>query len=263
MLDNRDIHLIWIGAEPEWLAQKIQQLQAHAGSRRVRLHRDDADVLPCYRPAYERLAHLPQTKSDFIRQSVLELYGGWYFDFDATLRVSMDDLERSISGRKYACTTFGRGTFNPDVLYCPKGWPGWSIVHRHVEGLVGMERVGALAFAARLVSAVAKEAPHLLEPLRNMRRFPYRQSLVTKHAWVLRQGTTEPTKPGPATVTDDLIAARRETCSRCRRLRKDDNGKPYCRKHQGRCKARSAGMYVGALLRPEPWCKPWRKIASL
>jgi len=211
------IHLIWLGKEPDWLAAKVQHFRDMAVGCEVVLHTDDREVLPCYRTAYNTFARLPQTRSDFIRQSVLELYGGWYFDLDATLLVPIDRLAKEISGTRYVTTTFGRGTFNPDVLFCPRGWEGWPIVHRYMQSLPPDQSVGTLAFADRLIRSVASQRPDLIECLEDMRKYPYRQEMVSPDALVLRQGIKWPDLP------EDSDRGGRKTggkpCGTCRKLR--------------------------------------------
>jgi glycosyltransferase involved in cell wall biosynthesis len=69
--------------------------------------------------------------------------------------------------------------------------------------------------------------------------------------------TAKPKTKKLVAVSNATIAARREACSECRKLRKTKHGQAYCRTHYDGCQRRAVGQYTNALLKQEPWCEPW------
>jgi hypothetical protein len=157
---------------------------------KVCLWTDDSQLMPEYRSAWDNYAKTPQAKSDLLRYSVLERWGGWYFDVDAHLRKPASQILRYISGTRFACAQlhFSR-MLNPDVLYCPLNWTGWWAFHEYIENYKPRTegRFEVLAFAYRLLLRMRIVLGDKVEVMDNPRLFPDRPRYLTDDALMLRR----------------------------------------------------------------------------
>ncbi|GAH53767.1 unnamed protein product, partial [marine sediment metagenome] len=71
------IHFVWIGpAEmPDWGRRNIEEFQRLNPEHEITLHGEEI-LLPQYREVYNRRT-IPANKSDLLRYSALERFGGW------------------------------------------------------------------------------------------------------------------------------------------------------------------------------------------
>ena len=91
----RIIHLVWLGETVEPVCTAVDDHRRLNPQHTVILHTDDHELNPAYRETYDKYARLPQLQSDLIRWSVLEKYGGWYFDIDIVPLVGVEQIERT------------------------------------------------------------------------------------------------------------------------------------------------------------------------
>ncbi len=79
----RLINFVWIDDDdplPTWAQRVVEEFARLNPDYEVRLHGPDA-LLPEYSRAWEA-SRYPTQRADLLRYSVLERYGGWYFDLD-------------------------------------------------------------------------------------------------------------------------------------------------------------------------------------
>jgi len=81
------IHFAWTGLPgqqappmPEWAADNIERFRRLNPDYEVRIHGEEA-LLPKYRILYDAATTFAHT-SDLLRYSILQRYGGWWFDAD-------------------------------------------------------------------------------------------------------------------------------------------------------------------------------------
>ncbi len=183
------IHCIWLGDLPSNISDRVEHFRAMNPDDAVMLWTDDAELHPDYREAWEHRAPTPQAKSDLLRYSVLEKYGGWYFDMDTTLLVPASKLQKHVSGDRFAYSLLHLSqTPNPDVLYCPLGWTGWPVVRRLIAEYRPTRGFDILAYAGRMLAALIRELPGCVEAMDDWRLFPNRPRHLTDKALVLRSG---------------------------------------------------------------------------
>ena len=125
----KTIHLIWIG---DLTADATEAVALHTGlnpHHDVRLHRDDRELLPQYRELYA-LVKLPQLRADLLRWSLLEQYGGWYFDIDICPRRPVEDAEKELRLDGSLMFLTERGALpNNDIIAVGRDWPHWTRFH--------------------------------------------------------------------------------------------------------------------------------------
>jgi hypothetical protein len=75
------IHFVWIGerALPAWAAETLSEWERLNPGWEVRLHGDEA-CLPEFAQLYAEAPII--NRSDILRYSIIQRYGGWYFDVD-------------------------------------------------------------------------------------------------------------------------------------------------------------------------------------
>jgi len=131
-----DIHLIWLDSPvPEWAKRNIREFSRLNPDRNIVLHIDSYSLLDVYRPIYETLK-LPCQKADLLRYSVLEVYGGWYFDIDFWPKVSVETLETeyNINEDTFFLTEFTnpRNPISNAVIYSKPHHPHWDVIKKAV-----------------------------------------------------------------------------------------------------------------------------------
>ncbi len=129
------IHLIWLGDMVAEVDHAVTQYRTLNPNHEVRLHRDDGELHPAYRQTYDTYARMPQLKADLIRWSLLEKYGGWYFDIDCVPLVGVERIEHEygLSGDRMFITMRGI-FFNNDILAALPDWCGWPEIHAYLDG---------------------------------------------------------------------------------------------------------------------------------
>lgn len=90
----RLLHFVWIGGlMPDWARANIEAFERLNPEFAVQVHNESA-LLSAYRARYAECQALA-SKADLIRYSVLERYGGWYFDVDFVPYRPLADIERA------------------------------------------------------------------------------------------------------------------------------------------------------------------------
>jgi hypothetical protein len=129
------IHLVWLGE----MVSQVQDAEADYRrlnpAYRVVVHTDDTDLNQAYRNTYDTYAPLPQLRSDLIRWSVLEKYGGWYFDIDIVPLVDLTTIERQLGldGERMFLTVRRSFPVN-DVISVGRNWRHWDRFHSYLRG---------------------------------------------------------------------------------------------------------------------------------
>jgi hypothetical protein len=131
----RLIHFIWVGGPmPAWAERNIDAFRRMHPNHEVRVHGEEV-----LRPDYaDRYASLPSwsDKSDLLRYSLLERFGGWYVDADMYPLRPLDEVERAwcLDGSRLFLAEQTRRDrphwLNGAVLACEADWPGWETLRR-------------------------------------------------------------------------------------------------------------------------------------
>lgn len=170
------LHMIWLGEMQPGAAAAIAHNRAMCGNGdKFMLHADLTQLNPRYESAYLRYAKAPQTKSDLLRQSVLEEFGGLYLDCDVRLCVSPSELVRQAGWDRYSFVATGTIPFwNPDILFCPKPWGGWDAVHDYIANFTWPDsRIPVTTFAYRMLRHLSRTIPEQVMPTIHPEQFPW------------------------------------------------------------------------------------------
>lgn len=128
------IHFVWIGDITQKVEDTIERYRQLNPDYEIRLHTDDSELLDIYRHNWDHYAPVPSMKSDLIRFSVLQKYGGWYFDIDCIPFVPLDIIieEYQLDGTKLFLTR--KGPFiNGDILSIEPGFVGWPRINQYLQ----------------------------------------------------------------------------------------------------------------------------------
>lgn len=149
-------HFIWIGPTlPTWAQKNLDSFTQHNPNIEVRLHTDDALLDGLYRARWDQAEH-PATRSDMLRYSILERFGGIYFDIDW---FHLNPLPMPVDDGKLQCVHMHPGRPVNSAMACRPGLPIFqklrkSMVARRPAYMTGslslasVHRRGASAFAA-------------------------------------------------------------------------------------------------------------------
>ena len=161
----RTIHFVWIGPEmPEWGRRNILEFRRLNPDHEVRVHGEEV-LLPCYRALYDSLAE-PGEKCDLLRYSVLEEFGGWYFDVDFWPFRPLAEAESAwrLDGSRLflaeQSTPDKRDWLNGACLAVGPGWSGWPLLR---EMVLGTSHAGWGTFGPRMVTRFARAHAPLVE----------------------------------------------------------------------------------------------------
>ena len=130
---NKFIHLIWFGEINSEVDRSVMQHTALNPNRVVWLHRDMEHLNEKYKRLL-KYAKPPQLQSDLLRWSLLEKFGGWYFDIDIVPIVPVQHIENELNldGSKMFLTS-RRGFPNNDIIYVKKSWKFWERIHNYLN----------------------------------------------------------------------------------------------------------------------------------
>ncbi len=91
-------HFVWLGSSPpDWVRDNIRIFTELNPDFIVALHTDATTLLPCLKPAYDRIKeddHPWSWRSDLLRISILLRFGGFYFDTDFLFIRSLSEVYR-------------------------------------------------------------------------------------------------------------------------------------------------------------------------
>jgi hypothetical protein len=165
------IHLVWLGPITKFIQYKIQHFEKMCPNHKIMVYYNDNELLNIYKYTYNKYCKTPYAKSDLIRHSVLQKYGGWYFDFDITLLRPIQDIEQIIDNKKYNFPTIDGWYYNPDFLYCPLGWNGWSTINNYITNF--SSKFSITSFANKLLKHVVSNIPNQVNILSNRDLFAF------------------------------------------------------------------------------------------
>jgi len=134
---NSNIHLIWLGDDSEGiLSSSVKYWENKEPNRKCLIHTSDELLLPEWQSIYNQLT-IKQQKSDLLRWSILSRIGGWYFDCDIRLNVTLEEMEKDCTPSEDVCvtTTFGQfpAGIRVDVLNCYPPWGGFVSMKEYVK----------------------------------------------------------------------------------------------------------------------------------
>jgi hypothetical protein len=98
------IHFVWFGRPmPKWAKRNIDRFRELNPAKKIMVH-DDSVLMEKYSPIYANIKD-NSSKSDLIRYSVLQRFGGWYFDVDFYPFRPLAEAERAwgITGERLFC----------------------------------------------------------------------------------------------------------------------------------------------------------------
>ena len=156
------IHFVWIGSDlPAWAVGNIHQFQRLNPDYEIRIHGDEV-LLPELADAY-RLATDLSSKSDLLRYSALQRYGGWYFDVDFWALRPLDDAVRGweLDGGKMFIAR-QKGNQNAKLLYangmiaCKADSPALAEI---IERAKAIRPLGRTAYGPDLMLDVVHSSP--------------------------------------------------------------------------------------------------------
>lgn len=111
-------HFTWFaGALPSWAQRNLDSFMEHNPDIEVRLHTDDRLLNVGYRARWREAEH-PATRSDMLRYSILEQFGGIYFDIDW---FHLNPLPMPVDDGKLQCVEMHPGRPVNSAMACPPG----------------------------------------------------------------------------------------------------------------------------------------------
>lgn len=157
----KHIHFVWLGGKkmPAIDQQNIERFALLNPSYTIDVWRDDVWLHEDYRPAWKASDCVGQ-RTDLLRLSVLERYGGWYFDTDT---IALNPLpEQENPGRRlFTHGFFGtKGLTNACLAATPE-CAVWPWVHEYI--CLSPLPASPLRFANEMMDALRKERPQLLQ----------------------------------------------------------------------------------------------------
>ena len=157
------IHFVWIGPPmPAWAERNVEEFRRLNPGYEVRLHGEEA-LLPDYRTAYAA-RNIPANKSDLLRYSALERWGGWYFDCDMFPLRPLDEAVQAwrLDGRKLYLARMDRTRpINGAVLAAAADSPAWPEIRARIP--LAAKDKDFKAVGPSLLSSLAAERPDLVE----------------------------------------------------------------------------------------------------
>ena len=122
---------------PDWARRNIDMFRRLNPDHDIIVH-DESALLDCYKQAYQEVEEFC-SRSDLVRYSVLERYGGWYFDTDYLPCRPVADAERAwnLDGSRLFCTEAWADKSNPGwiangTLACGVDCKAWDAVRDEV-----------------------------------------------------------------------------------------------------------------------------------
>jgi len=159
------IHFVWFGPPmPAWAQRNIDAFRRLNPEYEIRIHGEDA-LLPCYADTYAKLTHAAN-KCDLLRYSILEKYGGWYFDCDFWPFRPLAEAESAwgLNGARLFLAEQSdpgkRDYLNGAVLACGPEWRGWPIVR---DLCINAVHDDWATYGPHLVTKLANQHPNLVE----------------------------------------------------------------------------------------------------
>jgi hypothetical protein len=147
------IHFIWTDEPlPQWAQRNIDEFARLNPDHEIVVHSTDAMLLTKYRATYDASA-IHMQRSDWLRASILEQLGGWYFDCDCWPLKSLPEMS---VGNKLACLCWCDGCLNA-MMYCEPGCPVWS----HYEPSSPCDKYSG----THALNTIYRERPELFYPL--------------------------------------------------------------------------------------------------
>lgn len=128
------MHFVWIGDPNRNVDDSLERYKQLNPDYEIRLHTDDSELLEIYRHSWVHYTPLPSMKSDLIRFSVLQKYGGWYFDIDCIPFVPLDNIRDhyGLDGSKLFMSR--KGNFlNGDIMSIEPEFEGWPIINEYLS----------------------------------------------------------------------------------------------------------------------------------
>lgn len=136
----RIINFVWTGGSPMpgWAERNIAEFRRLNPEHEIRIH-DERSLRPEYQPAFEACQNV-RSRADLLRYSVLEDYGGWYFDADFWPMRPLADAEtaweldgsRLAIARQHGHISGDRLPYANAPLACAPGLPLWPSVRAEI-----------------------------------------------------------------------------------------------------------------------------------
>jgi len=160
------IHFLWFGPNPmpAWAEANVERFRELNPEFEVAVHGEDV-LLPKYSEVYERI-EAPASRSDLLRYSVLQRFGGWYFDLDFYPFRPVADIVRAYE--LYGDTMFVARQANQKnaalgyaatPIATAADWPGWEAVDRIIFSRTAPYR--RTAFGPDLIQELVRARPRL------------------------------------------------------------------------------------------------------
>ena len=129
---EQNIHFICLGETPEWAESNIDRFRRLNPGWRVMIHGDIPEGLPdVYRAALAK-AMTVGGQCDILRMAVLEMFGGWYFDWDVyALRPIAETKTNALLGAKLLLWQIPHcgGFLGSSICAAAKDSVAWPVVH--------------------------------------------------------------------------------------------------------------------------------------
>jgi len=117
------IHFVWTDEPlPDWAQANIDEFARLNPREQIVVHTDSARLRAKYRETYD-VSTVHMQRSDWLRASILQDDGGWYFDCDCW---PVKPLPAMDVGDKLACLCWDTGCLNA-MMYCEPGCPVWDL----------------------------------------------------------------------------------------------------------------------------------------
>ncbi len=199
-------------ALPPSLARQYPGLSFWAG---VTAFKNDLKTAICLPRQRRVLVANASMQNDLLRWSLLLSSGGWYFDCDVRLRLTLDEIENDcqLDGKKCFVTLFG-SAFSPpasDILGFGPDWPGRAAVIDYVCSQRDPDRIHHWTFAGEMIGTILREHPEwytVAPPERYSMLTALREKLVflrggqAEKGLVRRRQARSAKKPKPRTPLD-------------------------------------------------------------
>ena len=155
------IHFVWLGPMPRWVVLNLIRFRELNPYHWIRVQRSDRELLPRYRERYDQ-ATTVSMQADLLRISLLEKYGGWYFDLDTYALRPVIEIEEAydIGDRVFLPTYAGYIEVSNPILGAAKDCAAWPTIHQMVED--SAPAANHLEYANGLWTDLREKHPELL-----------------------------------------------------------------------------------------------------
>jgi len=157
------IHFIWFGPMLDWVTENIGRFEALNPEHEIILHRNADELMPDYEEAYAHCVNI-SAQSDLVRLSIMEKYGGWYFDTDifALRPLAEIELAYDIGDWLFAPSSSGEDDVDIPIMAASKTCEIWPYVHDFIAK-AELPQENFWYFANTMMTQINREHPAMID----------------------------------------------------------------------------------------------------